>query len=324
MERETSLIEYASGVSRRKRLLQDGWSVVAFLGPFALCFALFFIFPLALGIGMSMSGFDGKGMFPSSFVGFDNFAAVFTNPVLRADFWGAVGTTIKFALVIVPLSILIPLGLALLINMKPPLYKFFRACIYLPGIFPLTATGLILLKMFDYQSGWINSFFGLSVDWFASPTTAWFMIGLFCLWCGIGGNFIILCAGLQNVPKSLYEAAGADGAGPWRRFLHVTLPGIKDQLFLCLFTTFTGYMNLYGQVYILASNTPDQDAMKSAVYRIQDMLLGSSKGYGYAAAMGICLGVIIIGISIVQFVCTKERKGGNRHASGYMAWKERR
>lgn len=83
-------------------------------------------------------------------------------------------------------------------------------------------------------------------------------------------------------------------------------------------------MNLYGQVYILASNTPDQDAMKSAVYRIQDMLLGSSKGYGYAAAMGICLGVIIIGISIVQFVCTKERKGGNRHASGYMAWKERR
>lgn len=213
MDRETSLIEYASGVSRRKRLLQDGWSVVAFLGPFALCFALFFIFPLALGIGMSMSGFDGKGMFPSSFVGFDNFAAVFTNPVLRADFWGAVGTTIKFALVIVPLSILIPLGLALLINMKPPLYKFFRACIYLPGIFPLTATGLILLKMFDYQSGWINSFFGLSVDWFASPTTAWFMIGLFCLWCGIGATSSSSALGCRTCPRAYMRRRGPMGLG---------------------------------------------------------------------------------------------------------------
>ena len=324
MAKETTLVEYASRRERLSRGFSSAFAVLAFLGPYALCFALFFVFPLVLGIVMSMSGFDGKGMFPTSFVGFDNFVAVFTNPVLSRDFWSAVWTTFKFALVIVPLSILIPLGLALLSNMKPPLYKVFRACIYLPGIFPLTATGLILLKMFDFQSGWINAFFGLSLDWFATPTLAWFMIGLFCLWCGIGGNFIILCAGLENVPHSLYEASTVDGAGAFRRFFHVTLPGIKDQFFLCLFTTFISYMNLYGQVYILASNTPDQDAMKSAVYRIQDMLLGSSRGYGFAAAMGICLGLIIVVIAIIQLLCNKERKGGSRRAQGYAAWKASR
>ena len=170
MAKETTLVEYASRRERLSRGFSSAFAVLAFLGPYALCFALFFVFPLVLGIVMSMSGFDGKGMFPTSFVGFDNFVAVFTNPVLSRDFWSAVWTTFKFALVIVPLSILIPLGLALLINMKPPLYKVFRACIYLPGIFPLTATGLILLKMFDFQSGWINAFFGLSLDWFATPT----------------------------------------------------------------------------------------------------------------------------------------------------------
>ena len=322
--KEVTLREFATREERHKSSLFKAFSVGGFLGPYAICFALFFVFPLVFGVVMALCSFDGKTMFPSEFVGFANFEAVFTNPVLAKDFWGSVWNTLRFALIIVPLSILLPLGLALLINIKPPGYKFFRACIYLPGIFPLTATGLILLKMFDYHYGFFNAFFGLTLDWFGETWSAWLLIGYFCLWCGIGGNFIILCAGLENVDKSLYEAADVDGCGAFSRFLHVTLPGIKDQLFLCLFTTFIGYMNLYGQVYILASNTPDQDAMKSAIYRIQDMLLGSSKGYGYAAAMGICLGIIIIFISVIELIVTKERKGGHAHEERFVSWQKSR
>ncbi len=324
MKQTTTLIEYATKKEHRKNNINKAGIVGFFLGPYGICFALFFIFPLVFGIIMSLCSFDGSSIYPSQFVGFDNFTKLFTNPILARDFWKSVWVTIRFDLIIVPLSILIPLGLALLISMKPPGYKFFRSCIYLPGIFPLTATGLILLKMFDYRNGFINAFFNVSIDWFGQTNTAWFMIGLFCLWCGMGGNFIILCAGLENVDKTLFEAASVDGCNKIDKFFHITLPAIKPQLFICLFTTFIGYMNLYGQLLILASNTPDQSEMKSAVFRIQDMLIGNSKGYGYAAAMGICLGLIIIVIAVVQLVVTKERKGGSKHEEKFMAWKKSR
>lgn len=307
---------------KRKNNIRKAGLIGMFLGPYGFCFFLFFAFPLVLGIIMSFSKFDGKSLFPSGFAGFNNYIALFTNEILSRDFWGSVWNTIRFALIIVPLSIIIPLGLAILTALKPPGYKFFRACIYLPGIFPLTATGLILLKMFAYRGGFINSFFNISIDWFGEVGACWFMIGLFCLWCGIGGNFIILCAGLENVDKSLYEAVSIDGGNKLHTFFHVTLPGISSQLFLCIFTTFTGYMNLYGQVYILGTGVADQSEMKTAIYRIQDFLLGSSKNYGYVAAMGICLGFIIILIAIIQMIVSREKRGNGKHAKAFIDYKK--
>lgn len=319
---KVSLIEYASKKEKKNNSLRNASSVGIFLGPYGICFILFFVFPLIFGVIMSLCSFDGTSIYPSQFVGFSNYEKLFSDTILARDFWSSVWTTIKFDLIIVPLSILIPLGLALLINIKPPGYKFFRAAIYLPGIFPLTATGLILLKMFSYQNGFINNLFNLNIDWFGEVNAAWFMVGLLCIWCGIGGNFIILCAGLENTDKSLYEASNVDGCNSFEKFWHVTLPAIQPQLFMCIFTTFISYMNLYGQLFILTSNTPDQDAVKSAVYRIQDLLMGSSKAYGYAAAMGICLGLIIIIVAILQLNLSKERKGGHKHEKGFMDWKK--
>ena len=91
---------------------------------------------------------------------------------------------------------------------------------------------------------------------------------------------------------------------------------------MCIFTSLCGYMNLYGQNYILLSNTPDQDAVMTAVFRIQNMLLGSSRSYGYVAAMGIILGFIIAAITAVQMIVTKERKGGNKRVSAFVDWKK--
>jgi len=317
-----SLVNLASEKEKRKSTLKKSGIVGAFLGPYGIAFILFFCFPLILGIIMSFSKFDGKSMLPSSFVGFDNYIDLFTKQIFKRDFWSSVWNTVRFCLIIVPLSIVIPLLLALLTSIKPPGYKFFRACIYVPGIFPLTATGLILLKMFAYRGGFINALFNCSVDWFGNVGSCWFMIGLFCLWCGIGGNFIILCAGIENVDKSLYEAADIDGCSKLHKFFHVTLPGISSQLFLCIFSTFTGYMNLYGQVYILGNSVPEQSEIKTAVYRIQDFLLGSSKGYGYAAAMGICLGIIIIFIAIIQMIVSRQRKGGNKYEKEFLDFKK--
>ena len=92
-----------------------------------------------------------------------------------------------------------------------------------------------------------------------------------------------------------------------------------------MFTTIIGYMNIYGQIFILGSNNPDLNSMKSAVYRIQDLLAGSNpRVFGYAAAMGICLGLIIIVIAVVQLIVTKERKGGTKYAEDFRQWKANR
>lgn len=315
--------EYAEHRERARSIARKSLSVGSFLGPYTVSFVMFFVFPFVLGIIMSFSKFSSKSFMPVEVGTLDNFKVLFGDTAISRDFWSSVWTTIKFCACIVPLSILIPLGLALLINLKPPGYKFFRAAIYVPGIFPLTATGLIQMRLFDSHYGWINSIFNLSTDWFGEVGACWFMIGLLCIWCGIGGNFIIFCAGLENVDKSLYEAANVDGCSAWKKFLHVTLPGIRPQIFLTLFTTLIGYMNVYGQIYILASNNPDLGEMKSAVYRIQDLLAGSNpRAFGYAAAMGICLGLIIIVIAVVQLVLDRERKGGDKRVQKFRQWKE--
>lgn len=322
MEKMITLEEYARKQEKRKNTVKKTGVTAFFLGPYLFCFALFFVFPFIYGIIISFYSFDGKSLIPSTFVGFENYIKVFTSPILIKDFWGSVWNTIRFALIIVPLCLVIPLGLALLCNIKPPGYKIFRACIYIPGIFPLTATGLILLRMFSYQNGFINAFFNISIDWFGEATTTWFMIGLFCIWGGIGGNFLIFSAGLENVDKTLYEAANVDGCSKWHKFLYVTLPGIKNQFVICLFTTLVGYMNLYGQNFILGSNTPDQGAIKTAIFRIQDILMGSSRGYGIASSMAITLGVIIAFIGAIQMIATLDKKGGHKYETAYMAWKK--
>lgn len=322
MKKTMTVEEYAFKQEKTQSKLRKTGSLLFFFGPYFLCFCMFFVFPLVLGVIMSFSKFDNGSIYPAGFVGFDNYTTVFTSRVMIKDFWSSVWYTIRFALIIVPLCIVIPLVLAIFVNIKPPGYKIFRACIYLPGIFPLTATGLILLRMFDAHNGFINAFFNSSVDWFGETGTAWFMVGLFCIWGGIGGNFIILCAGLENVDKSLHEASAMDGASRWHRFRYVTLPAIKPQLILCIFTSLCGYMNLYGQNFILLSNTPDQDSVMTAVYRIQNMLMGGTRGYGYVAAMGMILGLIIAGITAVQMTVTKERKGGNKRAEAFVVWKK--
>ena len=322
MKKTVTLEEYAEIKEKNKKRLRKFGSLSFFLGPYGICFLVFFLFPFVFGIILSFCSFDGKGLLPNEFVGFDNYIKLFTNRALKRDFWNSVWYTFRFELIIVPICIIIPLCLALLINIKPFGYKFFRACIYLPGIFPLTATGLILLRMFSLHNGWVNSFFNLTVDWFGTVKTAWIMVGLFCVWCGIGGNFIIFCAGLENVDKTLFEAAQIDGASKWQKFKYVTLAGIKPQLVMCLFTTLIGYMGLYGQNYILLSNTPDQDAIKTAIFRIQDILLGSSKLYGIAAAMAVTLGIIISVITAIQMYAIRERKAGREHAEAFLAWKK--
>ena len=238
--------------------------------------------------------------------------------IYNRNFWYAMGNTVLFAIVIVPLSIIIPLFMAVCVNAQPKGYKVFRALIYLPSVLPVSASGVIFIALFGHLFGYINQWFGISVNWLNSvPILAWFVILLLCLWGGWGGNFIIMNAALKNVDKSLYEAAAVDGCVGFKRVLAVTLPAIKQQLILCIFNTIIGYFGLYGQIYVLTNAGPITDttdySTMSVMWYLQKLINGGRYDiYGMVSAMGLILGIIIGLITAVQLIVTRERKSGTK------------
>jgi len=274
-------------------------------------------------------------------------------PLIYESFWRSFWHTIVFAILMVPMAILIPLILAIFINQKPPGYKVFRCLVYMPSIVPLTAAGSIFTLLFNakVQHGLLAELFPDTIGLIDFPVMfwpqfeifgqtvnvswMWVVIYLMCFWGGWGGNFLILSAGLQNVPKALYEAAGMDGCNGFKKALKVTIPNIKPQIVLCLFTTIIGYMGLYGQNYVLAHPTvrklalqPGGVATSTLIYFIQSIVAGDGnrggdlKGlyYGLAAAASIVFALIVGIISGTQMFLTRDKKTGNALSRSFEKW----
>lgn len=323
MAEKTTVSEYALKTSRRKEFFKRYGLVFLFLAPFLFFFLLFCIYPLIYGIVMSLMKFSISDYSQNEWRGLNNFATILFNKdsVFHRNFWYAMGNTCKFALIIVPLAIIIPLIMALLVNCKPKGYKIFRAIIYLPSIFPVSASGVMFTALFGTNFGYLNQWTGKIIDWLnGSPTTAWFVILLLCLWGGWGGNFIILSAGLKNIDRSLYEAASADGCGKLRCALSITLPAIKQQLILCIFTTIIGYFSLYGQIYVLTNAGPNiivdgesYNSTMSIMWYLQSLINSTNfEIYGMVSAMGLLLGLVIGVITGIQLWVTRERRSGTK------------
>lgn len=325
--KRTTIEEYTKRVSKTSSFLKKYGLAILFMAPYLIAFIVFFLYPFIKGFIMSLYKWNIADTSDTAWRGFQNYYKILFSPGTSYfnDFWNGMKNTLIAAAIIVPLCILIPLGLALLINAKPPGYKIYRAIIYLPGIFPITATGVIFLNMFNNEYGFVNNLFKIDVNWLQNPITVWAIIILFCVWGGIGTNFVIFTAALQNVDKSLYEASAIDGCSRLRQRFDVTFPQIKNQMIICLFTTICGYMNLYGQCYILGAYVQPQDSVHTVIYVIQNQLKGTNFAvYGMTSAMAISLGFFIVLISIAQMLITRERKGGSKYATQFKAYQESR
>ena len=346
------LEEYAKQRSRRVGLLKKYGITILFLFPFLAAFIVFFIIPLFYGVYISLTNYiyDKPGV--ETFNTFLWFKIIFdptVSPLIYDNFWLSFLHTLMFAIIMVPIAILLPLFLAIIINKKPPGFKLFRALIYMPSIVPLTAAGTIFTLIFLNDYGVLASLFGNTTNWLSGDDALfsfilfgkeikivyqWVPIFFMCLWGGWGGNFIILSAGLQNVPKHLYEAAAIDGCNAWKRTMNVTIPGIKPQLVLCLFTTIIGYMGLYGQNYVLTAGGPgitghtEQPAggyTSTIMYFIQDLVLRKADPlwgnfFGLSAAASLVFALFTGILSGIQMLVTREKKTGTKISEAYSKW----
>src|SRR6185437_7004271 len=219
-----------------------------FLAPALLVLGVFFLLPVLAGLALSLTDYDLYALADLRnlrFVGLHNYWELLHRP----EFWAALGHTLYFVIVGVPLSLLASLGAALLLN--SPLSKaraFFRTALFAPVVTTVVAVAVIWRYLFNPKYGMVNfvlGHFGIApVDWLGDPHWAMPMIILFAVWKNFGYNMIILLAGLQAIPQELYEAARIDGASVWRQFRHITLPSLAPILLMVGILTVSGYFQL--------------------------------------------------------------------------------
>lgn len=276
------------------------WS---FLAPALAHLAVFTLGPLALAAWLSLhrwSLIDAA----RPFVGLTNYARVLGD----GAYWNAIRNTVFFTLH-VPVSMAIALALALVVQRSVKGIVFLRAVLFLPTITSLVAVAMVWQWMLHDEHGlfnWLLSMLGIGpVAWLSSPSTALFSIMIMATWMVVGYQMILFQAGLAAIPTELYDAARIDGASRWRRFLHVTLPGLRHTLFFVLVTSVIGSFQVFGAVYVMTEGGP-LHSTDVAVFHIYEEAWQYFR-FGDASAMSWVLFAIIFVATWLQFKTLERR-----------------
>ncbi len=256
-----------------------------FLLPALIFLGLFLVFPILYLGYLSFTG----GSFTRSgvhWVGINNYLRLLLTP----DFWQVIGNTSYFTIGTVIPSVIIPLGLATLLNRNLALTGVLRTIYFIPSIVSLVAAGLGFRWLFQ-TDGAIDSLlrnFGIAnISWLSDPFWAMPVIISLSIWKQIGFNLVVFLAGLQAIPLSRYEAAELDGANEWQQFRYITLPGIQSPLIFAAITTTIFTLKSFEQVYIITGGGP-LNSTNLLVYYIYDRAFAQFD-FGYAAAAAMVL-----------------------------------
>jgi multiple sugar transport system permease protein len=277
-------------------------AAIWFVAPALLVVAVFFLFPVIAALAMSFTDFDIYALADLRnlrFVGLANYARLVGNPL----FWQALGNTFYFVIVGVPLSIGLSLGAALLLN--SPLVRFtgfLRTALFAPVVTTLVAVAVIWRYLFSTRYGIINYVFGglgiSPIDWLGDPHWAMPAIIAFAAWKNFGYNMIILLAGLQTIPRELYEAARVDGASAWRQFRSITLPLLSPVLLMVGILTVAGYFQLFAEPYVMTQGGPLQSTVSVLYFMYEEGFKWWN--LGSASAVAFVLFIIIFAVTALQ------------------------
>ncbi len=282
-----------------EREARAGW---AFLAPALGLIGVFFVVPVIAGLVLSFTDFDIYAIGDPSvarFVGFHNYRQALTDP----EFWNALKNTLYFVLVGGPLSVLVSLGAALLVNARlTRMTEVFRLIYYTPVVTTLVAVAIVWRYLYhphygliDYVLGWFRI---PPIDWLGDRRWAMPAIMLMAIWKNFGYNMLIFIAGLQSIPDELYEAAHIDGASAWERFIHITVPGLAPTFLFVGVVTMIGQFQLFAEPYVMTQGGPVRST-------VSVVLLMYEQGFrwwrmGLATAIAFILFVIMLGATLLQ------------------------
>ncbi|GLK16669.1 carbohydrate ABC transporter permease [Herbiconiux flava] len=297
--------------ARRRNLV----AALAFLSPWIVGFLVFTLWPLIYSGYLSLTDYDVIN--DPSFVGLDNYAQLFADPKVAL----ALGNTLFYAVLQIPAYVIVSLVLAVLLDRAGRASGFFRTVFFLPKMTPPVAIGVLFLLLFNGQNGLVNGALGLvGIDgpaWTTDP--AWVKPGLILmsLWT-VGSSVIILLAALRSVPEDVLEAARLDGANGLQVTWRVTVPLISPALFFIVIINTINALQTFDEVYTAffggGNTTYSNDAaLFYVIYLFQQAF--EFLHMGYASALAWLLFVIIMAITVVQFVVSRKvvyYEGGER------------
>jgi multiple sugar transport system permease protein len=277
-----------------------------FLSPWLIGLVVFTALPIIASLVLSFTDFNLLHPADFRFIGLDNYTRMWNELLNNGAAGASLGVTARFALMSVPVTIALALGLALLVNRKLLAGKpVFRTLFFMPVLIPLVASTIVWQGFLNGSTGWLGQIlrsFGLpSPDWFNDPS--WALPGLVLLgtW-GVGNMMLIFLAGLQGVPTELYEAAKIDGAGAWARFRNVTLPMISPVLFYNILISVIGVSQYFTQAYVLDPGANGNPGGSTYFYNLNLYKEGwSYNNMGFASALAWLMMLIVVVAALVLF-----------------------
>ena len=276
---------------RRRRII----TAYLFLSPALLVFGTFLLYPVFEGVRVSFYDYNPFG---EEFVGLANYEGLLDDD----RFWGALRHTALYAFVTTVVTLALALGLALLLNSRIAFRSFTRAVVFVPFVLSMAIVSITFSFLLDPDIGWLS----YRLDQVGLPSIAylrdadWAMVAVIVvgIWKSVGYYMVIILAGLQQIPRDLYEAAAVDGARRWQRFRYITLPLLSNTTMIVSVLALIAGLQVFDQIYVMTGGGP-YFSTESLVGLIFTRGFGELR-MGYASAIAVVFTVIIVGLSLMQ------------------------
>lgn len=286
---------------RRPRRLADLPVALVFILPATIGFTVFLLWPTLRGIWLSFT--DTTAFQPGGFVGLENYQRLAGDPV----FWDAFGVTLWYVVLNIGIQTVLAVLVAVLMH-RLTRSMLVRGIILTPYLVSNVVAAMLFLMLLDYRLGFVNEVIeavgGDRVMFFGDQSLVIPTIALVNVWRHVGYTALLVFAGLQTIPDSLYEAGRADGASELRMFRSITMPLLRPYLGLVLIVTMIGSFQVFDTVSVATQGGP-ANASNVIQFYIYEVAFSRGYDFGYASAMSVALMVVLATISIVQFRLTR-------------------
>ncbi|WP_444947481.1 carbohydrate ABC transporter permease [Micromonospora ureilytica] len=292
-------VERPEPARRPNRFRSDRTTIYLLLLPSLLPILVLSVFPLLRGIYLGFTDARAGRNVEVSFTGLANYRELLGDEL----FWNSFKIGLLWAVGVTVLQFLLALGLALLLNQQLRFRGVARVLAVVPWAMPPVVVGILWKLVYHPDAGLINEFFhrigadGLRTNWLGDFSTALPAVIIVGVWAGMPQTTVVLLAGLQGVGRELHEAAAVDGASTWHRFRHVTLPALAPVIVAITSLDFIWNFNSFGLVYVLTAGGPGGKTMLPMLFAYEEAFRYGN--YGYAAALGNVMVVIIIALLAV-------------------------
>jgi len=294
------------GMSSQQR--REALWAYAFLGPAFFFLLVLVIFPILFAFWISLHDWS---LIPRDFpfIGLANYVEAITDKLTLKS----LKNTLVYTIGAVPVSMVLSLSLALIMNQdRLPVRTLFRTVYFVPVITSWVAVSFVWVWMFEPRWGLVNTFLGwfgiTGIKWLASPTWALPAIMIVAIWKGLGYNMVIFLAGLQGIPREMYEAAQIDGANAWQRFWSITLPLLNPTIVFITVTAVIGSLQVFTPAVVMTTVQGEAggpiDSTRVMVYHIYATAFRYTR-LGYGAALAFLLFALILVVTLVQLRVTQ-------------------